>query len=118
VASEFEKLASYIAARIIDSPGAFENILASGINYKDWPNRFLAKQVVSDFERELVNGETSAIWHSVKNLYPERLSEVFGETDYPSDQRTIKAHYDKLLYAEKAEELSVKIQNNPEQGLI
>jgi len=118
MASEFEKLASYIAARIIDSPGAFENILASGINHKDWPNRFLAKQVVSDFERELVNGETSAIWHSVKNLYPERLSEIFGETEYPSDQRTIKAHYDKLLYREKAEDLSVKIQNNPEQAAM
>ena len=118
MASEFEKLASYIAARIIDSPGAFENILASGINYKDWPDRFLAKKVISDFERELVNGETSAIWHSVRNLYPESLADIFGETDYPSDQRTIKAHYDKLLYNEKAEELSVKIQNNPSQAAV
>ncbi len=118
MATELERLTAFIAARIIDSPGAFENILASGINYKDWPDKFLAKTVVTEFERELVHGERNAVWHSAKQLYPEKLAEVFGETEYPSDQRTIRAHYDKLLYREKAEELSVKIQNNPEQAAM
>ncbi len=116
MATELEKLVSFIANRVIDTPGAFENIIIAGINYQDWPE-CTAKESMTEFAKNLEHGETHASWKACKALFPERLREIFGESEYPSDPKSIQAEYGKLLSREKAEQLSVFIAQAPDRAM-
>lgn len=117
MASELVNLLSYIACRVIDTPGTFERIQLLGINYNDWPKSALAYDCMHGFAINLQDGETSAAWKACRSLFPERLGEIFGETDYPGDPRTIAVEYQRLMQKENAESLSVQISKTPERAM-
>ena len=113
MATDLEMLTSYITRQAILSEGALDNILANGINFKDWPNFRCRKTLEKFFIESSTNGYKYALWSATKSGDMDFLDDLLGATSYPSDAHTIKIEYTNLMSKERAEILGVQISTNP-----
>lgn len=116
MATELERMTAFIAARVIDTPGTFERVVGLGINFRDWPEHFLSREVLDSFEKNMGVSEQTAVWKAAQSLAPEKLSEIFGQIEYPSEPQALKHLYEKLIYREKVAGLSADLSRFPERA--